>query len=336
MMKRGLIVVAFAILVVVAVATIMLNRPAAPPQTTTTTTLPPLVTLRGVAVSPRSYAGGDFAAFFTKAKQAGDVVTWSGDWAELSSPKGGPYVIAELATANNLELVAIAQFFTQGTGELLRPLNDSVKKAYKAGAVAFAGKHKPEYMGFGIEINALHEVSLADYAAFKAFFPEVADAIRAASPETRVFTVFQLERLRGLRGGLFGGKNNFTVNDWALLGDFPDTDLIAFTTYPCIIYKDPADIPADYYIAEITQHTSKPIAYTEAGWFRTGFEGWESSAEEQAQFTTLYIEKTAPLEPELLVWSFLYDQDAPQPFTTMGLLGKDDSTSPAWEAWLKP
>jgi hypothetical protein len=50
----------------------------------------------------------------------------------------------------------------------------------------------------------------------------------------------------------------------------------------------------------------------------------------------LYIEKTNPLKPKLLIWSFLYDQDAAEPFTSMGLLGKDDSTSPAWETWLKP
>jgi hypothetical protein len=44
------------------------------------------------------------------------------------------------------------------------------------------------------------------------------------------------------------------------------------------------------------------------------------SVEEQAQFTTLYIEKTMSLKHELLVWSFLFDPDAPQPFTTMGFL----------------
>jgi hypothetical protein len=44
------------------------------------------------------------------------------------------------------------------------------------------------------------------------------------------------------------------------------------------------------------------------------------SVEEQAQFKTLYIEKTMSLKPELLVWSFLFDADAPQPFTTMGFL----------------
>jgi hypothetical protein len=45
---------------------------------------------------------------------------------------------------------------------------------------------------------------------------------------------------------------------------------------------------------------------------------------------------TKPLNPGLLVWSFLYDQGVGEPFASMGLLGKDDSTSPAWEAWLKP
>lgn len=83
----------------------------------------------------------------------------------------------------------IAQFFTQDTGKLLKPLNDSVKHDYKAGAVAFAEKYKPEYMGFGIEINALHEVSPIDYAAFKTFFPEVAEAVRVASPETRILSL---------------------------------------------------------------------------------------------------------------------------------------------------
>jgi hypothetical protein len=123
-------------------------------------------------------------------------------------------VVAELAAANDLEIVAIAQFFTQGTGELLRPLNDSVKQTYKAGAVAFADKYEPAYMGFGIEINILHEDSPADYAAFKAFFPEVAAAVRAASPETQVFTVFQLERLRGCAAAIRG--ENDQLNDWAL------------------------------------------------------------------------------------------------------------------------
>ncbi len=338
-MKRSLLAITFIVLIFGAAAIILLNRPTAPPLTTNTTITPPpskVETLRGLSLSPRSFVGGDFTNFFTKAKEAGDVVTWSGDWAELSDPKGAPYVIAQIAVTNGLKPVIIAQFFTPSTCKLLRPLNDSVKRGYKAGAVAFVNVYKPAYIGFGIEVNSLHETSPADYNSFKAFFTEVAKAVKQASPNTRVFTVFQLEKLRGLRGGLFGGKNDPTVNDWALLGDFPDADLLAFTTYPCLVYKDPADIPSDYYTAGITQHTSKPIAYSEAGWFRVGFAGWDSSPEEQARFVALYIEKTRPLKPEFLVWSFLYDQEVAEPFMSMGLLGKFDSTSPAWEAWLKP
>ena len=336
-MKSSLLAKTLAVIVLGAAAVLLLNRPTVPPQTmntTITTPHPKANTLRGVSLSPCSYASSDFTYFFTKAKQAGNIVTWSGYWMELSNPKGAPYVVAQIAAANGLKPVIIAQFFTQSTGKLLRPLNDSVKQKYEVGAAAFAKAYKPEYLGFGIEINALHETNPADYASFKAFFAKVVKVVKQVSPDTKVFTVFQLERLRGLRGGLFGGKNDPTINDWVLLGDFPDADLLAFTTYPCIVYNYPSDLPADYYTAEITQHASKPIAYTEAGWFRVGFAGWESSPEEQARFLALYTEKTSPLNPELLVWSFLYDQAVPQPFTSMGLLGKDDSTSPAWEAWL--
>lgn len=350
MNRNALIVVAVVALVSVAAIFILLGKPPTPPtggDTQPTGGNPPptggdtqpgekQATLRGVSLSPRSYGSPDFTNFFTKAKQAGDIVTWSGDWAELVDPKGAPYVVAQLAAANGLKPVIIAQFFTQSTGKLLRPLNDSTRQGYEAGAVSFVEAYRPEYIGFGIEINILKEKSPGDYAAFKAFFSEVAAAVNQASPETKVFTVFQLERLRGLRGGLYGGADNPAVNDWSLLSDFPDADLLAFTTYPSIVYRDPSDIPADYYTAEITQHTSKPIAYTEAGWFRAGPAEWGSSAEEQARFVSLYIEKTKPLNPGLLIWSFLYDQGVGEPFASMGLLGKDDSTSPAWEAWLKP
>jgi hypothetical protein len=337
-MKRSLLATALAVLVVGAAAIILLNRPAVSQQpANTTVSNPPLrvETLRGVSLSPRSYASPDFTDFFIKAKEAGKAVTWSGDWADLSDPKSAPYVVAQLAANNGLKPVIIAQFFTQSTGKLLRPLNDSVKQGYMAGAVSFVRAYKPEYIGFGIEVNMLHETNPADYALFEAFFSEVAKAVKLESPGTKVFTVFQLERLKGLRGGLFGGTDDLATNDWALLVNFPDADVIAFTTYPCLVYGDPSELPTDYY-SEIATHTQKPIAFTEAGWFRVGPKGWESSPEEQAKFATRYIEQTKDTQPRLLVWSFLYDQAEAEPFTSMGLLGKDDSTSPAWEAWLMP
>jgi len=286
-------------------------------------------------MSPRGSSAADFTDFIDKAKASGQMLGWYGDWAELSDPGAGPYNVAKLAEANGLQPLIVATFFTQGTGHLLRPFNDSVKNEYIAGAVAFASAYKPAYIGFGIEINSLHEDSPVDYDAFKAFFPEVAAAVKAASPGTKVFTVFQLERLRGLRGGLFGGTNDQGVNDWALLGDFPDTDLLAFTTYPCLVYRDPSDLPTDYYSA-IANYTSKPVAFSEAVWFRSGPAGWESSESEEARFVADYIALTKPLGPKFLIWSFLYDQEAQAPFDSMGLLSISEGTSPAWEAWLTP
>ncbi len=60
-----------------------------PTATPTATPLPQPQTLRGVSLSPRSFAGPDFTDFFQKAKAAGGAVSWSGDWSELGNTAGG-------------------------------------------------------------------------------------------------------------------------------------------------------------------------------------------------------------------------------------------------------
>jgi len=74
---------------------------------------------------------------------------------DLTDSKGAPYVIAQLAAQKGLESVVIAQFFTQDTGTLLRPLNATVRKGYIDSAASYASEYKPEYMGFGVEVNTL-------------------------------------------------------------------------------------------------------------------------------------------------------------------------------------
>ena len=222
--------------------------------------------LKGVGLSPRSYQPDDFTDFFDKAKQMGGVVMWAGDWMELSQTDGGaPVVVAELASTYNYIPLIELQFFTQSTGTLLRPLDDATKQTYKDSAAAFTKKYKLEYLGIGIEVNTLYEKSPSDFDTFVQFYGEVYDAVKAASPETRVFTVFQLERMKGLNGGLFGGENDPSQAEWSLIDRFPRSDIIAFTTYPGLIYKQPSEIPTDYY-TEIKAHTAKSIAFTEIGW----------------------------------------------------------------------
>jgi hypothetical protein len=40
------------------------------------------------------------------------------------------------------------------------------------------------------------------------------------------------------------------------------------------------------------------------------------------------------MNPEFVIWSFLYDQDVPAPFSSMGLRNRDDSAKPAWDRWV--
>jgi hypothetical protein len=290
--------------------------------------------LKGITLSPRSFQSADFTDFFDKAKQAGVVVSWSGDWNELGNTAGGPTVIMELASTYNYTPLVEVQFFTQSTGMLLRPLDDSTKEAYKNSTVAFVSKYKVKYLGIGIEVDTLYAKSPADFDAFVQLYSEVYDAVKAKSPNTRVFTIFQLEKLKGLNGGLFGGTNDPANAQWSLLDRFPKSDIIAFTTYPSLIYRDPSEIPLDYY-SEIKAHTEKPVAFTEIGWHsEPGPVGWESSEAEQAEFIATFFNSTGDLNKELVIWSFMYDQDTLAPFRSMGLYGKDGTAKLAWNEWV--
>jgi len=289
--------------------------------------------IKGVSLSPRSFQESDFTDFFSKTKQAGSIVSWAGDWNELSGQSGGPKVVTELSSTYGYTPLVEAQFFTQSDGKLVRPLNDSVKKAYKESAAAFAGKYKPKYLVFGIEVNILYEKSPDDFENFARFYDEVYDAVKAASPETKVFTTFQLEKMKGMGGGLFGGTNDPSSAEWQLLDRFPKSDIVAFTTYPDLVYKAPDEIPEDYY-AEIRSHTSKPIAFTEIGWHSAASpQGWESSESEQADFVGVFFNRTSSLHPEFSIWSFLYDQNTVEPFNSMGLYQADGTPKKAWEVW---
>jgi hypothetical protein len=296
----------------------------------------PSGTLKGVSLSPRSFQPPDFTEFLEKVKEAGEVVMWKGDWIELNDESdGGPAVVAGLSSEYDYVPLIEAQFFKQSTGELLRPLDYSTKQIYKNSAAEFADKYKPEYLGFGIEVNMLYEKSQIDFDAFVLFFSEVYDAVKAKSPDTKVFTVFQLEIMKGLSGGLFGGTNDPAKAQWQLLDRFPKSDIISFTTYPGLIYKSPSGIPVNYY-TEIRSYTAKPIAFTEIGWHSDASPaGWESSDVEQAEFVVTFFSLTGGLNKELAIWSFLYDQETVEPFSSMGLRRRSNGTAkPAWDAWL--
>ncbi len=287
----------------------------------------------GVSLSPKSYQQTDFTTFFEKAAEAGKIISWAGDWNYLGATDKAPQVIAELASVYSYIPLIEAQFFNQSSGQLLRPLNDTIKQNYRDSAIQFADKYKPKYLAFGIEVNILYDKSPTDFENFVEFYSEVYDAVKDVSQATNVFTIFQLERIKGLNGGLYGGENDPSKTEWFLLDKFPKSDLIAFTTYPSLIFKNVSEIPRDYY-SEINAHTAKPIAFTEMGWHTAPAPiGWEGSEEKQADFVRLFFNYTEDLNKEIVVWSFLFDQNVTAPFNSMGFFSADGIPKSGWNTW---
>ncbi len=290
-------------------------------------------TINGVTFTPRGFQAEEMADFFLKAKQAGTVVSWAGDWNEVALENGAPAVVATLASRYKYTPVIEVQFFHQDTGKLLRPLEAETKEKYINDLIPFVKKYKPAYLGIGIEVNILYDKSPADFEKFVELYNELYPALKAASPDTIVFTIFQLEQMKGLQGGLFGGKNDASQAQWFLLEKFSSLDIIGFTTYPGLIYHTPMEIPPEYY-AEIRSHTSQKIIFTEIGWPSAPYpSGWESSEAEQAEFVTLFWNRMEQIDPQVAICGFLYDPDIEKPFSSLGLFYQNTTAKKAWGAW---
>ncbi len=289
---------------------------------------------KGVSLSPRSYSSEDFTSFFAKAQETGTIISWAGDWNELQNVESGaPAVVMVLAETYSYTPIIEVQFFQQSEQKLLRPLNEDNLQSYKELTKEFVKKYNPPYLGIGIEVNILYESSSEDFEIYASFYNQLYDEIKEISPETKVFPIFQLERMKGLKGGLFGGENNEKNNEWDLLTKFPKADAIGFTSYPGLIYSEPTEIPEDYYL-EIKNYTNKPIFFTEVGWPASlDIEGWQSSEEEQAAFVERIFLLIKDTNTEFIIWSFLYDQETEEPFKSLGLIDKEGNEKLAFETW---
>jgi hypothetical protein len=129
---------------------------------------------------------------------------------------------------------------------------------------------QPRFVFMGNETNSWWLTLEADptdqaqqWSDWVSQFTETYDAIKAVSPDTIVFTVFQLEQMAGI--GQNSGWDNITPH-WHLLSSFGDKiDAIGFTTYPHVEYNNPADVPDTYYDM-IEANWDGPIIFTEISW----------------------------------------------------------------------
>lgn len=334
----GIVILLFTVAVIVIAALIVLPRAGKhkPPALAATS---PVGTLVGFTLSPKNNSPSNFTDFFSHLPKNNAAVSWYGDWLELERSSGGHSAVAGLARQYNYTPIIDVNAYKGGSSVsqmlAIRPITSALASQYTKDAEDFCKKYSPPYFGIGTEVNRIYATSHQDFDTFVGLFNQAADAVHSACPRTKVFTTLQLEYLRGLRGGLYGGVNNEAANDWALLARFNKADLLAFTTYPGIVYHSPADMPPDYY-SKISSYTDKPVAFTEVGWPSViSASGWSSSVSKQADFVGNFISQTKSLKPAFSIWSFMYDQNLPDPFAGIGLLNSDGSARPGYSAWVE-
>ncbi len=290
-------------------------------------------TQKGVSLTPRSFSVSDLNTFYDNAETTGTLLSWAGPWNTLSTGRS----VQKTASKHSLKLIAVIGIHRETNGKLqpVVTFDETTKQQFITAISDFAADTKPAYISLGNEINRIKEQLPNDYTMLISLFSDTTAAIKQKSPNTKVFTVFQYERLNGLRGGLFGGINDETKNDWQSLKDFDYLDVIAFTSYPYLIYKNPENIPADYY-TRITSHTTKPVAFTEVGW-PSGVEatGYESSSAEQRRYLTTLPGLLKNTNTQFVIWPFMFDQAAPKPFQSIGLIESSGAPKPSYLDWQK-
>lgn len=303
---------------------------------TTTTIVPdPVGPMRGLSLSPRTYDNDGFLEFFATAAPHVDMIESVTDILEWEGGGGtGTAVVHALAAEYGFEPLSITGVFDVADGTLLRPIDDATFARYVAAARGHAERYRPRFLGLGVEIDTQWRTHPDEFEGFVDLFAAIAAAVHEVSPDTQLLTVFQLERLSGMQGGVFGGVNDPTAAAWELIDRFPDADIIGFTTYPGLVFTDPAAIPDDYY-RRLAGHTGgRPIAFTEMGWQAGGdIAEWSGSEQKQAAFLARFPELIDGSDVAFWVWSFLYDPPTVVPFSTMGLIAGDGVPRPAWQVW---
>lgn len=284
--------------------------------------------LRGFSLSPKSFASADLAAFFSTAAEYGNVLSWAGHYSDLGKSSGNA-AITVLSESRKRRLTPVLI-----TGPNKGEVFDGIfVESFRSSVLDFVKNNEVPYLGLGNEIDSVYRESPSRYTNLVSIIETLVADIRAASPETKIFTVFQLEQTKGLQGGLFGKKNDPNDHTWQLVTGLKNFDFVAFTTYPSLIYQSPSEIPEEHY-TDIQNHTSLPILFTEIGWFRkTPVAGWDSTEQEQADFIGRFDELTTRVNPRIVIWPFLYDQNVATPFQNMGLLGVNETATQGLDAW---
>jgi len=186
--------------------------------------------------------------------------------------------------------------------------NQETRAEFLQMAGDFAALYQPPYLFLGNETNVYYAThTAAEWADWISEFEACYDAIHAVSRDTLVFTVFQLEFMKGL-----GAKTGSAPPaSWDLIADHDASgkiDAIGFTTYPYLEYDTVAYMPPGYY-QEIASYWTGPVVFSEIGWIAADSGPYLGSESEQVAFLDAFFDGTQDLDLVDANWLFLHDWD---------------------------
>ena len=188
-----------------------------------------------------------------------------------------------------------------------------------------------DHLAFGVEVNRLiPEASQAAFQDFVSAYRDIYDLVKFHSPDTKVFTIFQYENLKGaayLTGLEFDPQ-------WEILKLFEGKiDLVGLTIYPFLEYSSVNQIPADYY-NEILEYSDLPIAITEMAWISEDVSIVQGSEEAQVTFLLDILEKTRDWDLEIMLYSFLFEPVGADLFESAALNKTNGEAKLIYDYWL--
>lgn len=279
-------------------------------------------------------SASDWTNYFNELPKVGEIMGAYSAWDISPNADGIPSTIVNgvnIAEQYGVTpIIAIGYTLTQVTSSTYFTQN---KANFKKAITATATAYTPEYLAIGMEVNSLYwKVSPAAFNDFVAFYKEAYDAVKAISPTTKVFTVFQLEVMKG-EAYLMG--LDLTEN-WNLIDAFGERlDLVGFTIYPFLEYWNTTidQIPDNYYL-EIAEHVDKPIAITEMGWPSDSEYVSDSSEQAQIEFLSGLLSATTTLDVEFMLNLFLHDIEVtPEMFSTTGFKTTSGAQKQSYRYW---
>lgn len=238
-------------------------------------------------------------AFSESAKEGAEIMYWYIEWKDLVNDWGASDFIMPKLKQGGQSAVVISVINTTTLSQYPKGYKTFTQNGFAADYAEFvgefAGRYKPNYIFIGNEVNTYLNDHKGEVSAFQNILKSSRDAIKKASPNTKV--------------GVSVAYRDGIPDNFSLIKKLSENiDVIGYTVYafkdPDFQFGDPKE-GIDMLKKVGKAVPGKPYAVIETGWSSSELLG--SSEAEQAQFMRLLLDYIPTSDAEFINWFILQD-----------------------------